>query len=180
MAKTTKRYRIGGKIEKRTSIGERYKKFHYTRLSPDRARANARRDAVRGTLSQSAFVHCSLKDVMRFRNNNTLDRTQVGIRGQLHHLASSRCSSMEDRKKKEKKESTRGLITNVSGNYSKTQYRNASLCRCTCAFQALIRSDYRISVLKSSHRDTRVINSYAKFIIRCIVASSYNAKIAES
>lgn len=31
------------------------------------------------------------------------------------------------KERKEKKESTRGLITNVSGNYSKTQYRNASL-----------------------------------------------------
>lgn len=106
---------------------ERYKKFHYTRLSPDRARANARRDAVRGALSQPAFVHCSLKDVMRFRNNNTLDRNQVGIRGQLHHLASSRCAAPWRKERKEKKESTRGLITNVSGNYSKTQYRNASL-----------------------------------------------------
>lgn len=105
LAKATKRYRIDGKTKKRTSTGERYKKFHYTRLSPDRARANARRDAVRGTLSQSAFVHCSLKDVMRFRNNNTLDRTQVGIRGQLHHLASSRWR--KERKKGEKGEYTR-------------------------------------------------------------------------
>lgn len=157
---------------------ERYKKFHYTRLSPDRARANAWRDAVRGALSQPAFVHCSLKDVMRFRNNNTLDRTQVGIRGQLHHLASSRCAAPW-RKERRKRRVHAGWLQTWAVIIRKHN-TGTPLCRCTRAFQALIRSDYRISVLKSSHRDTRVINSYAKFIIRCIVASSYNAKIAES